>query len=824
MKKKSNHKQTIFTSISFLEKTASSKSSTLKFLKKTLKKSKIEKIYDFTVFDWNKNQKTIIKNIRKKFPKQKIIIRSSALDEDSIKNSLAGNYESVLNIDTNSISKIENGINRVKRSYIKKGNNNSNNLILIQTQSQNIKFSGVVFTRSPDSGSPYFIINYEESGSTVGVTKGLINNSIKIARNTNLSTLPKHWSSLLESIFEIENVSNSTSLDIEFGITNSKKIVIFQVRPITSLKSKSYSDSEIFKIIKNYKITFKEKKKDFNIKNEPLIFSDMTDWNPAEIIGNNPNLLDYSLYDYLIMSNAWYLGRKKLNYSNVNNKNLMIKFGNKPYVDIRSSFLSLIPKNLPKKLKQKLLFFYYKKLQQNTHLHDKAEFEILFTCYEPYIENRLSELSKFGFTEDEIIMLEKSLLEFTNSIINNFNNLSQECYDSIKKMKTNRKKILSNLSKKESTYKELLQSSELLLEDCKNLGTIPFSMMARISFISSSILKSLIKNNQVSEKSAELFMNSIDTPLSQFQKDQLKLRNNNFSKKLFLKKYGHLRPGTYDITATRYDNNPLLLSGIKINSKKFKTKIPKFYNINKIFDESGLDFSKIDFEIFLKKSLSQREELKFEFTKNLSDALELIAIASKKLNFSRDDISNLDIYDVLSKNKKFTKDNLIKKWTRSIKNQKTKQQISNHLSLSPIISSEHDFSLVTYPNSKPNFITTKNIKAELIYVKNTINASKMSKKIILLENADPGYDWIFSYGLSGLITKYGGVASHMSIRCSELNLPAAIGCGELLFNKLMFSSKIQLDCDNSQIIILEHSKPDKYIEEKQVLKSLGYIK
>ena len=159
-----------------------------------------------------------------------------------------------------------------------------------------------------------------------------------------------------------------------------------------------------------------------------------------------------------------------------------------------------------------------------------------------------------------------------------------------------------------------------------------------------------------------------------------------------------------------------------------------------------------------------------------------------------------------------------------LSNQKTKQQISNHLSLSPIISSERDFSLVTYPYSKPNFVTTKNIKAELIYVKNVINASNMSKKIVLLENADPGYDWIFSYELFGLITKYGGVASHMSIRCSELNLPAAIGCGELLFNKLMFSSKIQLDCDNSQIIILEHSKPDKYIEEKQVLKSLGYIK
>ena len=83
----------------------------------------------------------------------------------------------------------------------------------------------------------------------------------------------------------------------------------------------------------------------------------MTDWNPAEIIGNNPNLLDYSLYDYLIMNNAWCLGRKKLNYQNVSTKNLMVKFGNKPYVDIRYSFNSLIPKNIPDHLKKKLLKF-----------------------------------------------------------------------------------------------------------------------------------------------------------------------------------------------------------------------------------------------------------------------------------------------------------------------------------------------------------------------------------------------------------------------------------------------------------------------------------
>ena len=73
-------------------------------------------------------------------------------------------------------------------------------------------------------------------------------------------------------------------------------------------------------------------------------------------------------------------------------------------------------------------------------------------------------------------------------------------------MKKNRLKILSNLSQNERKYKDLLTSSRLLLEDCKKFGTVPFSMMARLAFISSAILKSLIKNKQISNRSAEIFM------------------------------------------------------------------------------------------------------------------------------------------------------------------------------------------------------------------------------------------------------------------------------------------------------------------------------
>ena len=93
-----------------------------------------------------------------------------------------------------------------------------------------------------------------------------------------------------------------------------------------------------------------------------------------------------------------------------------------------------------------------------------------------------------------------------------------------------------------------------------------------------------------------------------------------------------------------------------------------------------------------------------------------------------------------------------------------------------------------------------------------------------MENADPGYDFIFSHNIRGLKTEYGGANSHMSIRCAEMGLPAAIGCGEVLFDKLLFSSKIQLDCYNKQIFILEHSIVDEDIEARKVLKSLGYIR
>ena len=122
-------------------------------------------------------------------------------------------------------------------SYEENGNYDKNNQILIQEQTSGIHTSGVIFTKTPDLGAPYFVINFEEGSGTDGITKGSVNNSIKLFRKTPDSLIPKRWKKLISSVREIESVTCFDFLDIEFGITNSNKIIIFQVRPIASLKN-----------------------------------------------------------------------------------------------------------------------------------------------------------------------------------------------------------------------------------------------------------------------------------------------------------------------------------------------------------------------------------------------------------------------------------------------------------------------------------------------------------------------------------------------------------------------------------------------------------
>ena len=53
-----------------------------------------------------------------------------------------------------------------------------------------------------------------------------------------------------------------------------------------------------------------------------------------------------------------------------------------------------------------------------------------------------------------------------------------------------------------------------------------------------------------------------------------------------------------------------------------------------------------------------------------------------------------------------------------------------------------------------------------------------------------------------LVTMFGGVNSHMAIRCSELGIPAAIGVGERSFKEITNSKLARLNTISKKIDII----------------------
>ena len=300
---------------------------------------------------------------------------------------------------------------------------------------ENVELSGVVFTRDPNTNGPYYVINYiEGSNSTDTITGGKFGDyHTHIIHHASNAQVPENLKSIIKLCSELLNIYKGQELDIEFAIDKDFELYLFQVRPLTSIQPHNIPKLE--NLIKNRILTCKKKVKDLKKRSitnqDTAIFSDMCDWNPAEIIGNSPNLLDYSLYDFLIMNDSWRLGRKNIGYYSPTKQKLMIKFGNKPYVNVKSSFHSLIPKNVNEKLRKKLMKYYLEKLLQKPHLHDKVEFEILFSCYDFTLDKRLIELKKYGFSNSEIQTIKFSLIDFTNSIINKFPEIYKQSQSSI---------------------------------------------------------------------------------------------------------------------------------------------------------------------------------------------------------------------------------------------------------------------------------------------------------------------------------------------------------------------------------------------------------
>ncbi|MDE6054377.1 MAG: phosphoenolpyruvate synthase, partial [Lachnospiraceae bacterium] len=497
------------------------------------------------------------------------------------------------------------------------------------------------------------------------------------------------------------------NLDVEFAITQEHELYILQVRALCILQERidlKKQAEELARITE--KIKQNNQSKPF-LCGQKTAYSVMTDWNPAEMIGVRPKPLALSLYKEIITDSVWAYQRDNYGYRNLRSFPLMVDFCGLPYIDVRVSFNSFIPAGLDEEISEKLVNYYIGQLVQNPQKHDKAEFEIVFSCYTLDMPQRIQILKEHGFSEEEIGRIIDALRNVTNHIIDYKNGLWRKDYRKIEILNHRYQKIMeSELNDIEKIY--------WLLEDCKRYGTLPFAGLARAAFIAVQILKSFVACGILSDADYEAFMGEVDTVSSAMNKDREEL-----SAASFLKKYGHLRPGTYDITSMRYDEAPELYfnnteddcmekvgnSDCKAGQQgKFRLSLEQLNQLRDALQENGLTNDVLDIMDFIKNVIKGREYGKFVFTRNLSMAIRLISQVGNAMGVSRDECSYIDIqavYDLY-----VSTGDIKERLLSSIQQGKKKYEMTRAVTLPPVILNANDVESFYYPDSEPNFITS----------------------------------------------------------------------------------------------------------------------
>ena len=556
----------------------------------------------------------------------------------------------------------------------------------------------------------------------------------------------------------------------------------------------NYDQSYIQKSLKENALFFEKNSKNNSFSFvEKKIFANMPDWNPAEIIGSRPKPLAFSLYRYLITDETWALQRHNFGYQDLRSIPLVYSFTGQPYVDVNASLNSFIPADLSDKIKKKLSKAYVNILADNPHLHDKIEFDIAFTIWVPnFLKIALKRLGPYGVSKNDILKLEVALKKIT-------------CC-AFKRLKKDIDPINFLIKRKESIISskiDIINKILYLIKDCKNYGSISFAHAARAGFISNILLKNFVNCDYISQKREISYLNSIKTINGQFMEDKINYQMGKLNLKKLIEKYGHLRPGTYEINNEAYWENPkkYFLKNKKLPNRKkstFAFSQKEIKNFKFFIKELGSNIKINDFIKYLSNSIKARELIKYEFTKNLSCFLDLIVQFKDSAKLSRDDLSYLELNDFFElKINKISIDNLKEKITY----RKNNYNLTKMVELPFLIKNKEDFYCFEKYILKPNFITLNKVESDIAIIDSS-KKNYYKGKILVISEADPGYDWIFGLGIVGLITKFGGANSHMAIRAAEINLPAAIGVGDKLYEQLLTTNRIFLDCENKVINFL----------------------
>lgn len=766
----------------------------------------------FRVDEWRRDAARVIAKIQHAFGERRIVVRSSAHAEDGFEESLAGRFRSVLDVPASHADSLRAAVDEVIGSYRANGRAaDPRDEVLVQPLAVGLAASGVLLTRDPETGAPYYILNIDRcSGRSDVVTSGaeVSFDTLYISHTAKLAALAPDVGACLKLARELEDLTHLHALDVEFGIARSGTLYLFQTRPIGKVARRfELADEDLFEELERMREFLDSRFRPHPmLAGETTVLGTMPDWNPAEMIGNSPRPLALSLYQDLIGDSAWATARALMGYRDVRPEPLIVSLAGRPYVDVRASLNSFLPAGIEDAIAERWVNHCLRTLSDDPRLHDKIEFEVAITCFAFDFEHQARRLQRAGLSASDIATFRARLLALTDGLLTGRVAPLEGQLAAVEELDRRRRRWAQAPAARWST---LAQAINALLVDCQRFGTVPFSVLARYAFIAMSLVRSLERVAIFSPQECEALLSSIPTVASDLSRDLAGYGASALSLETLLDRYGHLRPSSYDITSANYRSawEIYLKQNGKSNGARpypdaavavdiFRAHASE---IESLLRSAGFSASYEQLRDFVLRSIPAREWAKFVFMRSVDSVLEGIAALGEAEGFSRDEMSYVPI-ELLARCATNSASAALKmEFRRSIEFHRKRWNLTCAIRLPHLLRSVGDVDAFQLAEWTPNFVSNRRVVASPAVLEGGAAPDPLEGRIVLIRAADPGYDWIFGQPIAGLITQYGGVASHMAIRAAEFGLPAAIGCGEIIFERLRQARLIELDCASKRV-------------------------
>jgi hypothetical protein len=495
---------------------------------------------------------------------------------------------------------------------------------------------------------------------------------------------------------------------------------------------------------------------DYALRGSGTLYSLMSDWNPAELIGTCPRPLALGLFRACIADGTWWNARRALGYQAppAEQVPLLRNVYGRPYVDLRRSANSLLPADLPAPLGDLLVDRWIERLRRRPELHDKVEFEVFCTTRDLRSPASFDAEYRALLGADGARLFESRLRHQTATLMQR--SLKSLC------------PTLHLLSRGSTTAASW--STQLRL--CRQ-AAFEFAQLARIAFVAEAQLRSAVQLGALAPQRA------LD----------LRLGAGTLGNALADAAPAMLRPSSFDIA------QPLWCGSMPMPMRQpgpgFALQAQEARAVGRLLADCGLPDDAARWAQWVAAATLAREWGKYALNLPLAALIECIAGAGKAIGLDREALSWLDLgscRELLEG--RISAGAAVDQGTLA----RRRAQRAQRWPLGPVLACEADLERFDSLGVLPNFIGREVGQGPLRVLSSGHPDQEVNPgDMVAVLHADPGFDWLFERNIGGLVTAWGGAHSHMGIRCAEHGLPAALGCGEAVWSQLQRARSARID-------------------------------